>query len=63
MEPSQVCVHRPDFLAALSGMTPAAHRSATTHARWGFSPGYNALLSMLHLGGKAHEMQLVVSFA
>ena len=35
VEPSQVSVERLDFLAALAGMTPAAHRSATTHARFG----------------------------
>ena len=33
VQPSQVSVERLDFLAALAGMTPAAHRSATTHAR------------------------------
>ena len=50
VEPSQVCVHRPDFLAALGGMTPAAHRSATTHARWGFtSDQAMMLLYMLRL--------------
>ena len=34
IDPASIAVEQQDFVAALSSITPASHRSAAAHARW-----------------------------
>ena len=52
INPAQVVVGKPDFLAAHAGIVPAAHRQAASHARWGV-PSFT-MQSLVMLIGVAH---------
>ena len=44
IDPASIAVEQPDFVAALSAITPASHRSAAAHARCGAAGSYETHL-------------------